>query len=239
MEVYPAIATILPANHFGFPVTNRDFAGNSQDSELRPAPELPRQDQVVLSRAGQELARGHGAPAAASGTDAATMDRQEMLKVQKLQDRDAEVRTHEQAHLSAAGQYARGGASFTYQRGPDGVSYAIGGEVGIDVGKEATPEATIAKMQTVKRAALAPANPSAADRSIAAQAAVKEAQAHQEMLSRLQEDLLHTRPVPQGASENELPEASDQPRRETPSSTFGSLKAGIAAYRHIAGSRQP
>jgi hypothetical protein len=99
----------------------------------------------------------------------------------QLQSRDQEVRAHEQAHLAVAGPYARGAAAYVYQRGSDGRLYAVGGEVAIDVGKERTPEATIRKMQTVRRAALAPLNPSAADRQIAARASLLLAQAQQEL----------------------------------------------------------
>src|SRR5712692_3393491 len=49
-----------------------------------------------------------------------------------LAETDRHVRSHEQAHLAAAGQYARGGPSYQYQTGPDGKQYAIGGEVSID-----------------------------------------------------------------------------------------------------------
>ena len=42
------------------------------------------------------------------------------------------------------------------------------------------PEATIRKMEQVKRAALAPSNPSAADRQVAAEADAKIQQARQE-----------------------------------------------------------
>ena len=51
----------------------------------------------------------------------------------------------------------------------------------IDVSREKTPEETIQKMRTVRRAAMAPASPSPADRSIAAAATAQEAQAMQEM----------------------------------------------------------
>jgi len=96
---------------------------------------------------------------------------QEKAEVAKLKKRDQEVRQHERAHLSAAGQYAKGGASYQYQRGPDGVNYAIGGEVSIDTSAVAgDPEATIQKAEQLKRAANAPANPSSQDRNVAAQA---------------------------------------------------------------------
>jgi len=95
-----------------------------------------------------------------------TDDERQLIK--ELAARDQEVRTHEQAHKSAGGQYA-GSASFTYQRGPDGINYAIGGEVPIDTSKiQGNPEATIQKADQIRRAALAPAEPSAQDRSVAA-----------------------------------------------------------------------
>lgn len=89
----------------------------------------------------------------------------------ELKKRDREVRAHEQAHLAVAGQHANGAASFTYQRGPDGRNYAIGGEVSISTSAvPGDPEATLQKADQVRRAALAPANPSSQDRQVAAQA---------------------------------------------------------------------
>ena len=109
----------------------------------------------------------------------------ELQQIQKLVDRDREVRAHEQAHQSVGGQYA-GGATYTYERGPNGQSYAIGGEVSIDTGKAANPEATLDKAETVRRAALAPAEPSSQDRRVASQATelALEARADIQMLQR-------------------------------------------------------
>lgn len=94
---------------------------------------------------------------------------EERQAVDELRARDREVRAHEQAHKNVGGRYA-GAISYDYQRGPDGQQYAIGGSVPIDVSPEATPEATIAKMRVVIAAALAPAEPSPADRAVAATA---------------------------------------------------------------------
>jgi hypothetical protein len=48
---------------------------------------------------------------------------------------------------------------------PDGCDYALGGEVAIDTSAIAgDPEATLRKMEQIRRAALAPANPSGQDR---------------------------------------------------------------------------
>ena len=99
------------------------------------------------------------------------LDQNEKHKLEELKARDREVRTHEAAHKATAGQYATGGASFTYQRGPDGQLYATGGEVGISTGPVPdNPEATLQKANTIRAAALAPAHPSSQDMSIAAKA---------------------------------------------------------------------
>lgn len=98
------------------------------------------------------------------------LSEEEQVTIEKLKTRDTEVRTHEQAHLAAAGDLATSGASFSYQQGPDGKQYAIGGEVNIDTGAADTPEETITKMQRVIAAAMAPAEPSGQDYSVAASA---------------------------------------------------------------------
>ncbi|BBP44170.1 putative metalloprotease CJM1_0395 family protein [Thiosulfativibrio zosterae] len=91
--------------------------------------------------------------------------------ISQLKARDTEVRAHEMAHLSTAGSYARGGMSFSYQTGPDGKQYAVGGEVGIDTSPvSGDPQATLQKAQVIQRAALAPAQPSGQDIKVAAAA---------------------------------------------------------------------
>ncbi|MCE2573532.1 catalase [Motilimonas eburnea] len=95
---------------------------------------------------------------------------QEQKVVDSLEARHTEVVIHEQAHASVGGQYA-GQPSYGYERGPDGKRYAVSGEVPISVSPVAgDPQATIQKMRQVRAAALAPQNPSVADRRIAAEA---------------------------------------------------------------------
>ncbi len=105
---------------------------------------------------------------------------EEKQTVKELQRIDNRVRAHEQAHLAAGAGLVRGGAALEYQRGPDGKMYAVAGEVKIDISKGDTPEETIIKMQKVVKAALAPADPSPQDRSVAALARRIEAQARME-----------------------------------------------------------
>ena len=106
----------------------------------------------------------------------------EQRVLRQLSTRDREVRSHEQAHLAAAGPYSSGAPKFSYQTGPDGQRYAVGGEVQIDASPiEGDPEATIQKAQIIRAAANAPAEPSAQDRQVAAAATKMEADARQEL----------------------------------------------------------
>ncbi len=103
-------------------------------------------------------------------------------QLNSLKRRDQEVKAHEAAHASVGGSIT-GAPSFSYQRGPDGKSYAVDGEVSVDVSTvSGDPQATIAKMEKVHAAALAPLNPSAQDKSVAAQATKNIAEAQLELL---------------------------------------------------------
>ncbi|WP_166422548.1 putative metalloprotease CJM1_0395 family protein [Paraglaciecola sp. 20A4] len=102
----------------------------------------------------------------------AQQEQQEKAEIDELQKRDTEVRTHEQAHANTGGQYA-GAPDYEYTTGPDGKRYATSGEVSIDISEADTPEETIRKMQQVKAAALAPAEPSSQDLRVAAEASQK------------------------------------------------------------------
>ncbi len=127
-----------------------------------------------------ELPEGESAGAGAMGPEStpSKLTDEEQREVEELSRRDREVRAHEAAHKAAAGNLAKGGASFDYETGPDGRRYAVGGEVSIDTSPvEGDAAATARKMERVQAAALAPADPSAQDRQAAAQAAGEARQA--------------------------------------------------------------
>jgi hypothetical protein len=136
-------------------------------------------------------------PLKTSGTKSPDSSKTEQLSdsdrqlINKLKQTDAEVRAHEAAHLAAAGGIAIGGAHFEYQQGPDGLRYAVSGEVSIDSSPvPGDPAATLRKADIIRRAALAPAHPSGPDMQVAASAAAMAAQAQVELLqkSRYSED---------------------------------------------------
>ncbi len=149
-----------------------------------------RRDSVELSSAARLFAAktaqgtgeqlGGGASVGGQGADVQLTD-QERQEVAKLKQRDREVRTHEQAHRAAGGAHA-GAISLQFTQGPDGKRYAVEGSVPIDLSPvKGDPAATIRKMQQVQRAAVAPADPSAADRRVAAVARRAEQQARAEL----------------------------------------------------------
>ena len=120
-------------------------------------------------------------PAKPRQTGKSELSEEETAAIGKLKGRDTQVRAHEAAHLAAAGGLAVSGASFSFQRGPDGVNYAIGGEVSIDVSPGRTPQETLGRARTIQTAALAPADPSGQDLAVAAQARQMEQEARAEL----------------------------------------------------------
>ncbi|MFT5728574.1 MAG: hypothetical protein ACI8PB_002728 [Desulforhopalus sp.] len=213
------------------PLQARNDSTSNQTQATDKNPSSTASYSVKISKEGKDASSKNPDPGTQPGpSDSAELNQEDVAQLTKLKARDVEVRTHEQAHLSAAGGYATGGASFSYQKGPDGQSYAVGGEVGIDLSQESDPSATIQKMQTVKRAALAPASPSSTDRQVAAQAEAIAAQARQEVLQVQQEELLHAKEGSTNSLESDQPENTSK----NVSPSISSLKASISAYEQMA-----
>ncbi len=167
-----------PSGGSGPSVTAEDSA-HTAFSPIEEAEEGQRSGE--LATRDRDAKRGERGGSSSETARKRAEERQEQEEIRKLAARDREVRAHEQAHASVGGQYA-GAPSFSYTRGPDGVLYAVGGEVPIDVSKvPGDPVATLRKLQIVQRAALAPRDPSPADRSIAGQAARGQVEARAEL----------------------------------------------------------
>lgn len=126
---------------------------------------------------------------------------QDQQLISDLKQRDREVKDHEQAHRAVGGKYA-GAMSLSYERGPDGVNYAVAGEVQISLSRVANdPNATLSKAQQVRRAALAPAEPSPQDRAVAAQAT--------QLVLDAQQEIRETQVSQEGEREEERSELSE------------------------------
>ena len=122
-----------------------------------------------------------------------------LMQISKLKARDTQLHQHEQAHHSASNGLDVSNAAFTYQKGPNGINYAVSGDVSIDTSPGQTPEETLLRAEKMRDVALAPADPSAVDRSVATKAQHMAMQARAEIV-RQSSDAEIKRPVrPEGA----------------------------------------
>lgn len=167
-----------PMDNAGFPETMTGVAAQASQPATRTqsAPSAPASDDVQLSPEAQEAQH---AALALPGHE--SLDEKEQAQVDTMRRREQEVVAHEAAHMAAGGGWVTGGPSYSYETGPDGRQYIVGGEVQISTSAESTPEATIRKMEQVQQAALAPADPSPQDRAVAAAASQQEMRARAEL----------------------------------------------------------
>ncbi|MEL6341780.1 MAG: putative metalloprotease CJM1_0395 family protein [Myxococcota bacterium] len=211
-----------------------DTAGLTGEADAEdPDAIAAEQEEAELQEALQEalleeaIDAADEAPLAGPKSDDELSDEEKQV-VAKLQARDREVRAHEQAHMSAGGGMA-GAASYTYQTGPDGKRYAIGGEVPISVPASTNPQQALMNAQQLRAAALAPASPSGQDRAVAAQAAnmIAEAQSRiaQTQQSKLEETMGSGKNSGEGAADSlrQEPETSGYDERISPANMGGAF----------------
>ncbi len=229
-------STVQPSNSPSSQQQTGDPVSLSEEGQQRS------QNQIQSQKADGDKDQNESAKNNSTTPGEESLSQEDLKLISDLQKRDAEVRAHEQAHLSAAGQYASGGASFSYTTGPNGKRYASGGEVPIDIGKERTPDATIQKMRTIQRAALAPANPSSTDRRVAAQASAMETQAMkelQELTQKTSSSILSSNYSAAGTQEDDQSSSSrknttTQNSPPTPQVSSASHATMTAAYQAMA-----
>lgn len=101
--------------------------------------------------------------------------------IQRSRSWEASVIQHERAHMHTGGEFA-GAASYVYSKGADGKTYVTGGEVSMKVPAGGDLEQLKYALERVKRAAMAPANPSPQDMQTAAMAATRQAAVNQEIV---------------------------------------------------------
>ena len=149
---------VSSSSHFSAPALNRHQTGD----EARGAAGADNENKVEqLTKPGARTQQKDVAQ---------QLTHEESQQLRLLKTRDHEVRAHEQAHASVGGPFT-GAPNYQYTRGPDGRQYASSGHVNIDSSKIAgDPKATLQKALQLKRAALAPAQPSQQDRRVAANA---------------------------------------------------------------------
>ncbi|MDR2166143.1 MAG: hypothetical protein LBO79_11140 [Zoogloeaceae bacterium] len=171
--------TPLPARQSGMRETEAP-KGTEADAGRVPATETETVSNAQQDTKNTEDAENTEGKAALSG--------EEQREVEELKETDRTVRQHEQMHMAVGGNLVTSGPSFEYETGPDGKRYAVSGEVGIDTSKASTPEETVQKARKIRAAALAPAEPSAQDRRVAAMATQMEMTALRELARQRQEE---------------------------------------------------
>ncbi len=192
----------------------------SNDAEVEDAGRSRSQPQV-RTEAGQKTTNPDG-----SQKDSLELSR-EAQEIRDLQLRDKEVRAHEAAHAATGGQYA-GSPSYSFEKGPDGKTYATEGEVRIDISPvSGDPEATLQKANQVRAAALAPAEPSSQDMKVAQKAQLMAARARQE-LSSSQTDSEDAE-LTEAAAENSDPDRSSSVENRD-SSAYSAYAGDISGF---------
>lgn len=196
---------------------------NERSPDERPGEVEERERTRILNGAEERESQDAEAQQHGGSGDEASERRaqeEEREEIRRLAARDREVRAHERAHATVGGLHA-GAPSYQYERGPDGVSYAVAGEVNISVAPvPGDPQATLEKAEQIQRAAQAPAEPSAQDRRVAARAAQlalearAEIQAQQREERRLEEEEAAQAREQQGAGQSSEPVAGDERRAE-------------------------
>lgn len=165
---------------------NVDFASISEQAEIantsisEQGENQGQDDTEKPQNSAQESKEQNGPTDEEEQTRAQELEQEQVIS--ELKSRDQEVRTHEAAHSSVGGSIT-GSPNFSYEQGPDGKRYAVGGEVSVDLSLvRGDPRATIAKMQKVHAAALAPVHPSIQDTRVASTATQLMLQAQSELL---------------------------------------------------------
>ena len=181
-----------------------------------------RSDAVIIDTKGADTsAQAHHA---ASPFD---MSEEEQREVAELKARDREVRNHEKAHAQTGAPYT-GAPTYETVRGPNGQQFAVSGETPIDVSPiPGDPAATTRKMEVVKQAALAPAEPSAQDRAIAASAEAQRLKALQDLARQASEE---TEGAPASGIQRSAADAA-------PARPLTPRNQAIAAYAQVEASR--
>lgn len=152
-------------------------AGETPDEGIRASVE----EQERKSGSSAPPGDGITSSSAQASSGERAQQRQDQQVLRQLGARDREVRQHELAHQAAGGAHT-GAASYSYERGPDGRMYAVGGEVSIDTSSvSGDPGATLEKAEAIIRAAMAPAEPSSQDHQVAASARAMAAEARAEL----------------------------------------------------------
>jgi len=193
----------ISSNSYTIKLNERESLLVEQDPLSKSQYESRKADREKAREAQKEQQKSKS-----NSPDALTQD--EKRAVKELSSRDSEVKAHEAAHQAAGGGMT-GAASYTYQQGPDGKMYAIGGEVSIATSSGSTPQETVKKARQIAAAAMAAGSPSPQDFSVASSAKMMEMKAMQQQTKELQAKM-----SAQESYQNSASTQKTEPQNSTP-----------------------
>lgn len=153
------------------------------------------------SKAQQKLEKEQEKKQVEKSSDKLSPDEERLVR--DLAARDVEVKAHEAAHQAAGGGMT-GAASYSYQQGPDGKMYAIGGEVSISMKASSNPEEALRNARQIVASAMAAGNPSPQDYAVASSAKIIEIKAMQQLAKKLQEESTGRESYKKEATQNNM-----------------------------------
>ncbi len=202
-----------------------ELANNAVSEQNKEQGSEQQQSQSTKQESSQENSQEGNTETVqdASNNDNSREEFQQRRKISELKSRDQEVRSHELAHASVGGAFT-GSPQYSFETGPDGKKYAVEGSVSVDLSSiPGDPRATIAKMQKVHAAALAPANPSVQDTRVAANAAQIILQAQSELLAAQGNEFVQDRTNKSGYLNPNDTLTSDRNKQESDKRDFDTL----------------
>ena len=147
-----------------------DLLRASIDEERQQKAEEANPEKAGENASGKEEDQQSAETEQQESKDPRQLTEADLARIRQLTLTDTQTRLNEEAHVRVGGQYASSPA-YDFETGPDNRQYAVSGEVTFNSTPIAgNPEATIRKLAVVKRAALAPAEPSPKDRAVATKA---------------------------------------------------------------------
>ena len=160
-------------------------------------------------------------------------------EIEQLKQTEKEVIAHEQAHKAVGGNIT-GPIVYSHTTGPDDEQYIVAGEVSINAPTGDTPDETIALLEKVRQAALAPAEPSPQDLRVAASAAAQIQQVRGEEIVEEAEQTEEQEPFAGASLQVNIPEQfqSDFNRDPEKETVFGKDLEQLLFQRNFAKATQ-
>jgi hypothetical protein len=171
------------------------YSGSAADPDTSTGALVPTGSRALAPSRGPGRSSELERPAAESPKgdtpDANRRRTTDTVELQKQNRGEVNVRHLERMRLAGAARYARSGLNCEYRLGLDGRIYEVGSGVVLDVSSFAGgPPSTVTRREHIGRTALAPAQPSVRDDSVASRSLIGIFRTRQELISQQRQNSL-------------------------------------------------